>query len=232
MDGATRAGALTQRLLAFSRQQALSPVPLDPNKLLSGMEDLLHRTLGEAVQVETVLAAQLWMAHADPSQLENAVLNLAVNARDAMDGRGKLTIETANTRLDDVYAREHDVVAGQYVMIAVSDTGSGMTPAVMAQVFDPYFTTKEIGKGTGLGLSQVYGFVRQSGASMARRPSTSAGQQKWLQSPAHAIRSCWWWRTRRGCANSPSLWSGSWATPSYMPTTRPRPSVSSMSTQA
>ena len=163
MDGATRAGALTQRLLAFSRQQALSPVPLDPNKLLSGMEDLLHRTLGEAVQVETVLAAQLWMAHADPSQLENAVLNLAVNARDAMDGRGKLTIETANTRLDDVYAREHDVVAGQYVMIAVSDTGSGMTPAVMAQVFDPYFTTKEIGKGTGLGLSQVYGFVRQSG---------------------------------------------------------------------
>lgn len=164
LDGAMRAGALTQRLLAFSRQQTLSPVPLDANKLLSGMEDLLHRTLGEAVQVETVLAAQLWMVHTDPSQLENAILNLAVNSRDAMDNAGKLTVETANTRLDDAYAREHEeVVAGQYVMVAVSDTGSGMTSAVMAQVFDPYFTTKDVGKGTGLGLSQVYGFVKQSG---------------------------------------------------------------------
>ncbi|MGI4796369.1 MAG: ATP-binding protein [Janthinobacterium lividum] len=164
LDGAMRAGSLTQRLLAFSRQQTLSPVPVDTNKLLIGMEDLLHRTLGETVQVETVLAANLWLTHADPSQLENAVLNLTVNARDAMSGNGRLTIETANTRLDDAYARENDeVTAGQYVMVAVSDTGSGMSPAVMARVFDPYFTTKDTGKGTGLGLSQVYGFVKQSG---------------------------------------------------------------------
>ncbi len=164
LDGAMRAGALTQRLLAFSRQQTLSPVPLDANRLLGGMEDLLHRTLGEAVRVETVLAAELWLTHADASQLENAVLNLAVNARDAMPDGGRLTIETANTRLDDAYAREHDdVAAGQYVMVAVSDTGAGMPPEVIARVFDPYFTTKEVGKGTGLGLSQVYGFVKQTG---------------------------------------------------------------------
>lgn len=164
LNGALRASALTQRLLAFSRQQALTPTPVDINKLLNGMTDLLHRTLGDAVQVETVLAADLWLTHADANQLENVVLNLTVNARDAISGNGKLTVETSNTRLDDTYARENpDVAAGQYVMIAVSDTGSGMHPDVMTRVFDPYFTTKEVGKGTGLGLSQVYGFVKQSG---------------------------------------------------------------------
>ena len=164
MDGAMRAGALTQRLLAFSRKQALSPSPLDANRLVGDMADLLRRTIGETVHLETVLAGEIWLIHADASQLENAILNLAVNARDAMPDGGRLTVETANTRLDDAYAREHaDVAAGQYVMVAVSDTGQGMPADVIDRVFDPFFTTKEVGKGTGLGLSQVYGFVKQSG---------------------------------------------------------------------
>jgi signal transduction histidine kinase len=160
--GATRAATLTQRLLAFSRQQPLAPAAVDVNKLVSGMSELLRRTLGETVSVETVLAGGLWRAHADANQLESAILNLAVNARDAMPDGGKLTIETANAHLDDRYAAAHDVRAGQYVMIAVADTGAGMTPEVMEKVFDPFFTTKPVGQGTGLGLSQVYGFAKQS----------------------------------------------------------------------
>jgi signal transduction histidine kinase len=160
--GATRAATLTQRLLAFSRQQPLEPAAVDVNKLVSGMSELLRRTFGETIAVETVLAAGLWRAHADANQLESAILNLAVNARDAMPDSGKLTIETANAYLDDAYATAHDVRAGQYVMVAVADTGSGMAPEVMAKVFDPFFTTKPAGQGTGLGLSQVYGFVKQS----------------------------------------------------------------------
>jgi signal transduction histidine kinase/ActR/RegA family two-component response regulator len=163
-DAASRAAALTARLLAFSRQQPLAPQVVDANRLVTGMSDLLRRALGEAIRIETVLAGGLWRTHADPSQLENALLNLAVNARDAMGQGGKLTIETANSHLDDGYAASHaEVAPGQYVMIAVTDTGGGMPPEVMAKAFEPFFTTKEAGKGTGLGLSQVFGFVKQSG---------------------------------------------------------------------
>ncbi len=164
MRGARRAGALTQRLLAFSRQQPLQPRSVDVGRLVSGMSDMLRRSLGEKITVETVLAGGLWHAHADPNQLEVAIVNLAVNSRDAMPNGGKLTIETANAHLDERYASaQAEVVPGQYVMLAVSDNGAGMTAAVKAKAFDPFFTTKEVGQGTGLGLSQVYGFVKQSG---------------------------------------------------------------------
>ncbi|HYE00529.1 MAG TPA: ATP-binding protein [Alphaproteobacteria bacterium] len=160
--GAERAAVLTQRLLAFSRKQALSPQPLGLNTLVGEMMELIRRTIGEQIDVETVLAAGLWPSYADPHQVENALLNLVINARDAMPGGGRLTIETANSHLDDAYAAAHDVAPGQYVMICVTDTGTGMPPEVQARVFEPFFTTKEVGQGTGLGLSMVYGFVRQS----------------------------------------------------------------------
>jgi PAS domain S-box-containing protein len=160
---AQRAAALTHRLLAFARRQSLDTKPSDVNALVAGMEDLLHRTLGEQVGLRTELAAGLWLALADDNQLENAILNLAINARDAMPDGGQLTIETTNIRLDTAYAATvEDVAAGDYVMIAVSDTGSGMPPDVVAKAFDPFFTTKPIGEGTGLGLSMIYGFVKQS----------------------------------------------------------------------
>ena len=163
--GAQRAATLTSRLLAFSRQQTLAPQKIEPNRLLSGVADLLQRTLGETIAFETVSAGGLWQAFADPGELENALINLAVNARDAMPAGGRLTIETANASLDEAYveALTEPVKAGQYVLIAVSDTGTGMSSETVARVFEPFFTTKETGKGTGLGLSQVYGFVRQSG---------------------------------------------------------------------
>ncbi len=153
-------------MLAFSRRQPLSPVPLDANQLVAGMSDMLRHALGGAIRLETVLAGGLWRIHADRNQLESVILNLAVNGRDAMgalaDG-GRLTIETANAHLDERYAAEHlGVAPGQYVLIAVSDTGTGMPPEVIAKAFDPFFTTKEVGRGTGLGLSQVYGFIKQS----------------------------------------------------------------------
>ena len=163
MEGAQRAAALTSRLLAFSRQQQLAPEKLDANRLVQSMIDLLSRTLGEGVRVETVLADGLWSVLADANQLESAILNLAVNARDAMEHGGKLTIETANAPIDGAFAIEYAIAPGEYVMLAVTDTGSGMTPDVSAKAFDPFFTTKDVGKGTGLGLSQVFGFVRQSG---------------------------------------------------------------------
>jgi len=163
MRGARRAESLTQRLLAFSRQQPLAPESVDGGRLVSGMSDLLRRTLGEAIAVETVLAGGLWRAHADPNQLEVALLNLAVNARDAMPDGGKLTIETANVHLDERYAAaQAEVLPGQYVLVAVTDNGCGMTPEVRTKAFDPFYTTKDVGQGTGLGLSQVYGFVKQS----------------------------------------------------------------------
>ena len=159
-----RAAALTRRLLAFARQQTLSPEPLDANQLLTGIEDMLRRTLPETVKIEMVLAGGLWLTHADAHQLESALLNLAVNARDAMTEGGKLTIETANTHLDETYAALHPETApGQYVMITIGDTGTGMTPDVLNRAFDPFFTTKPSGEGTGLGLSQVFGFAKQSG---------------------------------------------------------------------
>ncbi|HUD90674.1 CHASE3 domain-containing protein [Sphingobium sp.] len=162
-EGAQRAAQLTSRLLAFSRQQPLDPQPTDVNKLVGGMSELLRRTIGEDMRVESVLAGGLWRASIDANQLENAILNLCVNARDAMPGGGRLTIETANAHLDDAYAATHgDVTPGQYVMVSVADSGTGMPADVVERAFDPFFTTKGVGKGTGLGLSQVFGFVKQS----------------------------------------------------------------------
>jgi CheY-like chemotaxis protein len=142
----------------------LEPTRLDVNKLVSGMSELLRRTLGESISIETVLAGGLWATFADGNQLERALVNMAVNARDAMPQGGKLTIETANAALDDTYASAYeDLVPGQYVLIAVTDTGAGIPADILARVFEPFFTTKDVGHGTGLGLSQVYGFVKQSG---------------------------------------------------------------------
>ncbi|MET3973647.1 signal transduction histidine kinase/CheY-like chemotaxis protein [Bradyrhizobium sp. S3.9.1] len=164
MNGAQRAASLTQRLLAFSRRQALDPKPVDVNVLVNGLSEMIHRTLGETIAVETVLGAGLWRVEADPNELEAAILNLAVNARDAMPNGGRLTLETGNAHIDEAYVAAHsEVVAGQYVVISVSDAGVGMDPQTVAQAFEPFFTTKPVGKGTGLGLSQVYGFVKQSG---------------------------------------------------------------------
>jgi signal transduction histidine kinase len=163
LGGANRAATLTQRLLAFSRRQPLEPTSLDVNRLIAEMSELLHRTLGERITIETVLAAGAWRAFADAHQLENALLNLVLNARDAMPDGGKLTIEIANVHLDDDYAAQNaEIEPGQYVMLAVTDTGSGMSEEVAAKVFEPFFTTKEVGRGSGLGLSMVYGFARQS----------------------------------------------------------------------
>jgi PAS domain S-box-containing protein len=160
---ANRAAALTHRLLAFARRQTLDPKPVDPNRLLVGMEDLVRRTVGPEITLETVLATGLWSTLCDPNQLENALLNLCINARDAMPDGGRLTIETANSWLDERGARERDMPPGQYVAICVTDTGTGMPPDVIERAFDPFFTTKPTGQGTGLGLSMVYGFARQSG---------------------------------------------------------------------
>jgi PAS domain S-box-containing protein len=163
-NGARRAASLTQRLLAFSRRQPLNPKPIDVNALVSGMSDLLHRTLGEVTDVLTVQGAGLWRVEADATELESAILNLALNARDAMPQGGRLTIETANTDIDRSYAVLHaEVLPGQYVVISVSDTGTGMSADAISRAFEPFFTTKPVGEGTGLGLSQVYGFVKQSG---------------------------------------------------------------------
>ena len=163
--GAQRAATLTARLLAFARRQPLDPKPIEPGRLVTGLADLLQRTLGETVALETVSGAGLWRTLVDPGELENALVNLAVNARDAMPGGGRLTIETSNAYLDDAYVADiaEPVSPGQYVLIAVTDTGIGMDREILERVFEPFFTTKEVGKGTGLGLSQVYGFVRQTG---------------------------------------------------------------------
>ena len=164
MEGAQRAAALTHRLLAFSRQQPLVPTVTDTNALIGGMAELLRRTIGETIRLETVQAGGLWRTSVDGGQLEQAIVNLAVNARDAMPEGGHLTIETFNASLDESYADHYvDVPAGQYVVIAVSDSGTGMAPEIAAKAFEPFFTTKDVGKGTGLGLSQVFGFVKQSG---------------------------------------------------------------------
>lgn len=164
LKGAERAAALTQRLLAFSRRQPLEPKPLDADRLVSGMSDLVQRALGETIKLEVVTSPGLWRAEADPNQLEAAILNLSVNARDAMPQGGTLTIETANARLDEAYSADHaEVAPGQYVVIAVTDTGQGMSKETLTRVFEPFFTTKDVGKGTGLGLSMVYGFTKQSG---------------------------------------------------------------------
>jgi PAS domain S-box-containing protein len=186
LRGASRAAMLTQRLLAFSRRQPLVPEVLSVNKLVAGMSDLMRRTIGEAIFIETVLAGGLWPVMADSNQLENALINLAINARDAMLDGGQLTIETANAYLDDNYARTNDEVRpGQYVGIFITDTGIGMSPETAAQAFEPFFTTKEIGQGTGLGLSQVYGFIKQSGGHVKIYSEAGEGTTVKLYLPRH-----------------------------------------------
>jgi PAS domain S-box-containing protein len=183
---AQRAASLTQRLLAFSRRQTLDPKPTDVNRLIGGMEDLIRRSVGPDVEVEVVGAGGLWATKIDPSQLENALLNLCINARDAMapDG-GRLTIETANKWLDDRTGRDRDLVPGQYVSLCVTDTGVGMTPDIQAQVFDPFFTTKPLGQGTGLGLSMIHGFVRQSGGQVRVYSEVGKGTTMCLYLPRY-----------------------------------------------
>ncbi|MGE8093014.1 PAS domain-containing protein [Sphingomonas sp. NPDC085925] len=184
-DGATRAAGLTQRLLAFSRQQPLAPVAIDANAMVGGMIELLVRTLGDDVTVETLLPAGVAPLLADPNQLENVILNLSVNARDAMPGGGRLVLATANARFDAAAAAGLELQPGDYVEIAVTDSGTGMTPEVAARAFDPFFTTKGVGKGTGLGLSQVFGFVRQSGGAVRIETAPGQGTSVHLYLPVH-----------------------------------------------
>jgi signal transduction histidine kinase/CheY-like chemotaxis protein len=184
--GAQRAAGLTARLLAFARRQPLSPTPLDINATVRGLTDLLHRTLGETIELECVLGAGVWTIEADHNQLESAIVNLAVNARDSMPDGGKLTIETANAELGHAYAElDAEVVPGPYVVISVSDTGSGMSKETLSHAFEPFFTTKEVGKGTGLGLSMVYGFVKQSGGHVTIYSEVAEGTTVNLYFPRH-----------------------------------------------
>ena len=180
-----RAAALTHRLLAFSRRQPLDPKAVDVNQLVGGMEELVRRTVGPAVRVEVTGAAGLWTTLADPNQLESALLNLCINARDAMPDGGRLMIETDNCRLDDNAGRRRELPPGQYVALSVSDTGTGMTPDVAARAFDPFFTTKPIGQGTGLGLSMIYGFARQSGGQVRISSRPGRGTTVRLYLPRH-----------------------------------------------
>jgi len=183
IDGAQRAAALTSRLMAFARQQPLQPQPLDVNRLIAGMADMINSTIGETIVLDSVLAANLWRAHVDAPQLESALLNLCVNARDAMPEGGKLTIETVNAHLDEDSPALNMLPRGDYVLIIVSDTGIGMAPDVAVRAFEPYFTTKGEGKGTGLGLSQVHGFVKQSGGQVEilSRPGRGTSIKLYLQ---------------------------------------------------
>jgi len=180
-----RAAALTHRLLAFARRQPLDSRPTNLNRLVAGMEDLIDRTVGPSVKVEVVGAANLWITDIDPNQLENALLNLCINARDAMPDGGSLKVETNNESVDERGARERDVPAGQYVTLCVTDTGIGMTPAVIARAFDPFFTTKPLGAGTGLGLSMTYGFARQSGGQVRIHSQVGHGSTVCLYLPRH-----------------------------------------------
>ncbi|MCC3244075.1 CHASE3 domain-containing protein [Methylocystis sp. WRRC1] len=186
LQSADSAAGLVRRLLAFSRIQPLAPTPLDANKFVSDMSKMLKRTLGENIRLETVLADGLWSTRIDANELESALLNLAVNARDAMPNGGTLTIETANRTLDDAYAAENvDVKTGDYVLVSVTDTGEGMSPEIVSKVFDPFFTTKPPGKGTGLGLSQVHGFVKQSGGHIKIVSEPERGTTIKLYFPRH-----------------------------------------------
>jgi len=182
---AKRATALTHRLLAFSRRQTLDPKATDVNRLVVGMDDMIRRTMGPQIAVEVVAAAGLWATLVDPNQLENALLNLCINARDAMPDGGKLTIETANRWMDERAAREREIPPGQYISMCVSDNGAGMPPEVVAKAFDPFFTTKPIGQGTGLGLSMIYGFTRQSGGQTRIYSEVGQGTMVCLYLPRH-----------------------------------------------
>lgn len=184
--GATRrAAALTHRLLAFSRRQTLDPKPTDVNRLIADLSDLIQRTAGPGIDLEVVGAAGLWPAMVDPNQLENAILNLCINARDAMPDGGRITIETANRWLDQRSARERDLEPGQYLSVCVTDTGTGMTPEVQARAFDPFYTTKPMGEGTGLGLSMIYGFARQSGGQVRIYSELGQGTTMCIYLPRH-----------------------------------------------
>ncbi|GEO39514.1 hypothetical protein SAE02_36620 [Skermanella aerolata] len=186
MQAGDRAATLTQRLLAFARRQPLAPTSLNLNALVGGMQELLQRSVGEAIQVEAVLAGGLWRTWADANQVENGLLNLAINARDAMPSGGKLTIETANSHLDDAYVSgQLGLQPGQYVLLSVTDTGSGMPHDVLSRAFEPFYTTKPIGQGTGLGLSQLYGFARQSGGHVAIYSEEGHGTTVKLYLPRH-----------------------------------------------
>ncbi|MGE4047743.1 MAG: ATP-binding protein, partial [Acetobacteraceae bacterium] len=182
---AARAAALTHRLLAFARRQRLDPKLVDANKLVAGMEELIRRTIGPSVELETVLAVGLWPTLCDPNQLENALLNLCINARDAMPDGGRLTIETTNSWLDDRGAGQRDMQPGQYVAICVTDTGTGMPPDIVERVFDPFFTTKPTGQGTGLGLSMIYGFAKQSNGQVRIYSEVDAGTTVRILLPRH-----------------------------------------------
>jgi signal transduction histidine kinase/CheY-like chemotaxis protein len=183
-EGATRAAVLTQRLLAFSRLQPLKPTTADITRAVNEMAVLLRRTLGETIVVETICAPGLWLAYIDVAELETAILNLAINSRDAMPDGGKLTIETGNAYLDRTYANaEPDLTPGEYVMVSVSDTGAGIPPDVLPQVFEPFFTTKPTGRGTGLGLSQVLGFIKQSGGHVRLSSTVGVGTNVKLYLP-------------------------------------------------
>ncbi|WP_338665729.1 PAS domain S-box protein [Pararoseomonas sp. SCSIO 73927] len=182
---AGRAAALTHRLLAFARRQTLDPRPTNVNRLISGMEELIRRTVGPAVAVEVVGTAGLWPVLVDPNQLESALLNLCINARDAMPDGGRITVETANRWMDEHMARERDLPPGQYLSLCVTDTGTGMTPEVIERAFDPFFTTKPLGQGTGLGLSMIYGFVRQSGGQIRIYSEIGQGTTVCLYLPRH-----------------------------------------------
>ena len=185
-QGATRrAAALTHRLLAFSRRQTLDPRPTNVNALVAGMQELVGRTVGPGIHVEVVGASGLWTVLVDPPQLENALLNLCINARDAMPDGGRITIETANRWLDRAAARKHDMPEGQYLSLCVTDTGTGMAPDVAARAFDPFFTTKPLGEGTGLGLSMIYGFARQSGGQVRIYSEVGAGTTVCIYLPRH-----------------------------------------------
>ncbi|MFJ4143621.1 PAS domain-containing protein [Pseudomonas sp. NPDC089734] len=186
-DASKRAASLTHRLLAFSRRQTLDPKPVDINRLVIGMEELIRRTVGPHITVEVVTSVGLWATLIDAPQLENALLNLCINARDAMPEGGRITIETANKWIDDRASRDRDLSPGQYLSLCVSDTGTGMSPEVINRAFDPFFTTKPLGQGTGLGLSMVYGFVRQSGGQVRIYSEKDQGTTMCLYLPRHYL---------------------------------------------
>ena len=190
MDAARRAAALTHRLLAFSRRQTLAPKPTDVNRLVAGMEDMIRRTVGPAIDVRSIADDGLWNTLVDPGQLENALLNLCINGRDAMPAGGTLTIETANLWLDQRGAAEHGLAAGPYLSLSVTDTGAGMTPNVMARAFEPFFTTKPLGLGTGLGLSMIYGFAKQSGGQVRMLSAPDQGATVCLYLPREQRGEC------------------------------------------
>jgi PAS domain S-box-containing protein len=189
VEAVARGAKLANQLLSFARRQPLEPRAINLGRVIRGMDDLLRRALGEAVEIETIIADGLWTTYVDPTQVETALLNLAVNARDAMGGRGKLTIEAGNAWLDENYAAQHvEVTAGQYVTVAVSDTGHGMPPEVVEQAFDPFFTTKASGEGTGLGLSMVHGFVKQSGGHIRIYSELGRGTTVRIYLPRSTLR--------------------------------------------